>query len=58
MGNYNEYVFCPYCGGITAPGTCVNCGMSTTGEKKQETVPEEKKNETVRQDYGRYQPGG
>lgn len=24
-----EYIFCPYCGGITAPGICVNCGMST-----------------------------
>ena len=59
MGNYNEYVFCPYCGGITAPGTCVNCGMSTTGEKKQEKSSEEtKETGSVRQDYGRYQPGG
>ncbi|MBQ8247627.1 MAG: hypothetical protein IJZ42_10885 [Lachnospiraceae bacterium] len=24
-----EYIFCPYCGGITAPGICVNCGMRT-----------------------------
>lgn len=29
MSNYTEYVFCPYCGGITAPGTCVNCGKQT-----------------------------
>ena len=38
-GNMNEYVFCPYCGGITPPGTCVNCGMSTVGEKKPESQP-------------------
>lgn len=29
MSNFTEYVFCPYCGGITAPGTCVNCGKLT-----------------------------
>lgn len=27
--NPKEYVFCPFCGGITPPGVCVNCGMST-----------------------------
>lgn len=35
MSNYTEYVFCPYCGGITAPGTCVNCGMPTSGDAAQ-----------------------
>lgn len=36
MGNNNEYVFCPHCGGITIPGICVNCGMRTTEEKPVE----------------------
>ena len=39
-----EYVFCPYCGGITAPGVCVNCGMSTTGEQKAPEVKQENSN--------------
>ncbi len=32
-GNVKEYIFCPYCGGITNPGVCVNCGMPTNGEQ-------------------------
>lgn len=26
-GNQNEYIFCPYCGGVTRPGVCSNCGI-------------------------------
>ena len=64
-GNMNEYVFCPYCGGITPPGTCVNCGMSTAGEKKPESqatantsapVTLEKKENA--DSISRFQPGG
>ena len=64
-GNMNEYVFCPYCGGITPPGTCVNCGMSTAGEKEPESQPaantsapvtlEKKENNDS---MSRFQPGG
>lgn len=38
MGNQSEYIFCPYCGGITIPGICVNCGMRTSKEEQSESV--------------------
>lgn len=49
MGSYNEYVFCPHCGGITIPGICVNCGMSTEVKNKQEPVVQEQSETTGKQ---------
>lgn len=62
-GNMNEYVFCPYCGGITPPGTCVNCGMSTTGQTQQEKPAEDNQSmpkvQLAKEDsMSRFQPGG
>lgn len=62
MGEFNEYVFCPYCGGITAPGTCVNCGMPTNGQSQSQnemqnvvSEPAMPKSEPA---YAKYQPQG
>ncbi len=56
MGEFNEYVFCPYCGGITAPGTCVNCGMPTNGQAQSQNKPQEMTNAKPEQGYEQYQP--
>ncbi len=64
MENFNEYVFCPYCGGITIPGICVNCGMRTesktdtkTAEQSKDIVVEEPV-KTAEPNYSSYQPQG
>lgn len=41
MGNQNEYIFCPYCGGITIPGICVNCGMRTLKDIQDEPATQD-----------------
>jgi len=38
-----EFIFCPRCGAVTAPGVCTNCGFKI---EKEETV-----NETVNNEY-------
>lgn len=62
MGEFNEYVFCPYCGGITAPGTCVNCGMPTNGQAQAQNETQNVTSEPVlpktEPAYAKYQPQG
>lgn len=62
MGEFNEYVFCPYCGGITAPGTCVNCGMPTNGQSQAtnttQNIAQEQAMPTPEPAYAKYQPQG
>lgn len=62
MGEFNEYVFCPYCGGITAPGTCVNCGMPTNGQSQSQNETQNVASESVMPKtepaYAKYQPQG
>ncbi len=36
-GKFNEYVFCSYCGGVTPPGVCKNCGMTTHQEQMNQS---------------------
>lgn len=36
-GNQNEYIFCPYCGGVTRPGVCSNCGISLNEGEAEKT---------------------
>ncbi len=62
MSNYAEYVFCPHCGGITAPGTCVNCGKTTAeGVDEPQITSETQPTETtssytdeLQRSYGQY----
>lgn len=66
MSNYTEYVFCPHCGGITAPGTCVNCGKQTVedvtdvttnlqaGPEMQQNTSTSSYTDELQQSYGQY----
>lgn len=55
MSKVKEYIFCPYCGGITNPGVCVNCGMPTGGE--QSVAQAQQENSGMKAQGMNVQPG-
>lgn len=38
--NQNEYIFCPYCGGVTRPGKCCNCGIDLSESASSAVNPQ------------------
>ena len=62
MGEYNEYVFCPHCGGITIPGICVNCGRRTSADTPADNEMQDmvhiQDQQVTESSYEKYQPKG